>query len=453
MNQQRRLPESASRKVEADNNSFSGLWIRWGTVTQAERFISSCIVLTPLWWVMGWTHLLLLLVVGVAAYEVQCNGSLRLQRPSLTVISAIAFGLYRIVSTSIHSEVLIPSIILPQIATWVCLGLMIWYIENKDIRVRPQVVAWACSVLVVQMLLFWIVVHFVFKEPYYSPPRSLFALFTDKAERFIPGSGSSNYLLPYWPDDKLLGGLVRFAFFFPVPESFALVVGFIGLLALDIKNRLWSLLLFLASVFLLLLSGTRSMWIAFPIVIVLRYLLTTSSIWGPWFLFTIIAVVSFITFSLPPVTDFISNTYTGTSEATGNLRRNSTEARSKIYKRTLDAVLNEPDKLFLGRGVPGVTVVPGYAPAKIGSHSFILGTLLYRSGVLGTGIFLIFWTSLILRFYKMRVGRPLWCLLTILLFSLTFFTMELDLTASLVILLCMATSKPAAKLIKRVRYA
>lgn len=442
MNQQRHPLLSPQREVKNDRSPISGIWIKWSALTQSERVVCAGIVLIPLWWVIGWTYTFLLVVLGIFSYEVMFQGSLRLQRPSLIVVSAVAFGLQRLVTEYINSPAYSLNALMYLINTWICFGLILWYIESKNIRVRLEVLAWACSVLVIQMLLLWIVIYFGFKEPYYTPPRSLFALLTNKGERFIPGSGFSNYLLPYWPDDKLPGGMARFGFFFPVPEAFATVVCFIILLALDIKNRLWSVLLFSSSIFLLFLSGTRALWFILPIVLGIRYVFIFGKVWGPSLVYAFIAIVSFVMLSLPPVTDFATETYTTTTETASNLRQDSTEVRTKIYTRTLDAIVSEPDKLILGRGVPGPTVLPGYEPARLGTHSFILGTLLYRCGLLGTGIFLTFWVSLFLKYYKTRETRPICSLLVILYITISFTTMDLDTPGLLVIALSTLNYQP-----------
>lgn len=457
MNQQLRLPARLPRYtfglIEDKDGLLHRIYIRWNALTLSERLVCAAIVLVPLWWLIGWAYMLVMLAVGIAVYEFLQNGSLRLKRPSIIAVSAVAFGLYRLVSISLNTSILTPNSILSQLNSWVCLGLLLWYVQSKDIRVRSQVIAWACSVVVVEMLVFWLVVHFGLGERDYNPPLSLFGLLTNKSERHIPGVGNGNYLMPYFPEDKALAGLSRFCFFFPGPEAFALAVGFIGLLALDIKNRLWSLLLFSACVFLLLLSGTRSTWIAFPLIVVLRYLFVIVKNWGFSLLFGLIAIVSFVTFSIPPATDLLYSTYMNTVYSTGSYRQDSTEVRGKIYARTLDYILNEPDNLLFGRGVEGHTVLPEYEPAKVGSHSFIIGTLLYRSGLLGTGIFIIFWASLILRFYNMRVGRPVCRLLVLLYFSLTFVVMELEGPVMLVILICMILNESKKKSLRGVQYA
>jgi len=439
MNQQlrlaARLPQYTFGLVEDNDGLLHGIRLRWSALTQSERLVCLGIVLIPLWWLLGWAYIMLTLTIGIAVYEFLHTGGLRLQRPSIVAFSAVAFGLFRLISMCLHLGEFTPHLILSQLNGWVCCGLLIWYVQSKDIQVRPQVIAWAFSIVVIEMLVFWLIVHFVLNEPNFTPSLSIFGLLTNKSERYVAGSGSGNYLIPYFPGDKALAGLSRFSFFFVGPESFAMVASYMGLLALDVKNRLWSLLLFSACIFLLLLSGTRSTWIVFPVLVTLRYLWTIGKVWGPALLYFLIAVASFITLSLPPATNFLSNSLTHTAAATGKYRADSTETRHKIYERTFDAVVNEPDQLILGHAVAGGSVQPGYAPAKIGTHSFILGTLFYQSGLLGTAVFLTFWGSFILWFYNTRSQRPLSSLLMLLYFSLTFFVMEIEMTIIMLTLL------------------
>jgi hypothetical protein len=319
--------------------------------------------------------------------------------------------------------------------TGVCLGFILWYAESKKIHIRTEVVAWAFSVLALEMLVFWMVAQPILGAPHFTPFRSLVGQLTEKGERFIPGAGGSNYLIPYWPNDKLPGGLVRFAFFFPVPEDFALIAGFTVLLALDIKKRIWSLPLLSAGLFLLFLSGTRSNWLVLPIVLALRFIFEARKMGGAFLSSALIAFVGFFTLSLPLITDLITDTYTTTEEATGHLRQDSTQVRAKIYERTWNAIVDAPEDFLLGRGVPGLTVLPGYEPAKVGSHSFILGTLLYRMGLLGTVTFLVFWTSLFLKLYTTRSSRPSSSLLMFFYISFTFMTMEVSMITYLIVLL------------------
>ncbi len=454
MNQQLRLPahlsESTYGLIEDKDGLLNGTRIRWSALTQPERLVCLAILLIPLWWLLGWSYLLLMLTTGIGVYEFLHRGAFGLQHPSLIAFSAVAFGLFRLVSVSLNTAEFTPHLILGHLDSWISCGLLIWYIQTRDIQVRPQVIAWAFSIIVIVMLVFWLIVHFVFGEPDYTRPLSLFGLLTNK-NGYEPGAGPGNYLGPYNPRDKALAGLSRFSFFFVDPQSFAMVASYIGILALDIKNRLWSLLLFLGCVFLLILSGTRANWIVFPLLVLLRYLWTLGKVSGPALLCALIAMASFITLSMPPATDLLSNKLTNTAEATGKYRADSTEGRKKIYQRTLNAVLNEPDELLLGRGVPGPTVVPGYEPARIGTHNFFLGTLLYQSGLVGTVIFLIFWVSLILWFYNTRNHRPISSLLMLLCCNLTFLVMDAEMTIIILTLLPVVRDKSALKLLSKMR--
>lgn len=434
----RMLHLSDRRTVPEESNPYAGIWLKWSALSEAERVVCAGFALIPVWWVFGWSFLLFFLVLGVVVWDVRRHGGLQLGRPGPAVIAAAAFGFYLFISVLLRSQKLSVGPIFSTLSTWISFAVLLWYIESNRIRVRPQVVAWACGVAVLQMLLFWLVVHFVFQEPYFNPPRSLIGLVTDRGERYIRGAGNSNYLIPYWVGDKGFAGLVRFSFFFHGPEAFATVAGFMGLLALDLKRRSWSVLLFSACVFLLLLSGTRSIWLAFPAVLVVRYLLTYGRTSGVAALLGLLAVASFAVLSVPPLTETLFNASTGTVEAAGSFRADSTELRAKIYRRTLERLDEEP---LFGHGVPGANVVPGFRYGNIygpGTHSFLLGTLLYKNGLVGTGIFITFWASLILSFTRAGAAKPLCCLLAPLLFTLSFCVMELESVAVLPLLLVCA---------------
>ncbi len=442
-----RLPKKLT-ELATESSLFNGPRLRWSVLTQSERCICAAVIATPFWWMVSWTYTLLLITLGIIAYEIWTGGNLRLQRPGGLVLAAFASQIYRHASTIFHSEEVANSSFLSLFVS-LCFCLIIWYAESRNVKVRLEVLAWAITVLVLQILFFWIVVQIAMRAPQYQPPRTLLGQILDKGERFIAGSGSANYLIPYWPDDKLPGGFVRFAFFFPVPEDFALFSCFVCLLALELKKRIWSIPLFVAGVLLLFLSGTRAAWLILPLVLLLRYLIVVGNLWGPALLFALIALISFISLSMPLMTNLINNTISQTSEITGNMRRDSTEVRHLIYQRTLEAIVSEPDKLLFGRGVPGRTVLPGYEPAKVGSHSFILGTLLYRQGLIGTAIFLWFWVSIILTLYRSRSVRPICSMLTIVFLSIAFATMDVPITLYLVmIVLFLETSAQKPKVLR-----
>ncbi|MEO1378545.1 MAG: O-antigen ligase domain-containing protein, partial [Cyanobacteria bacterium J06635_10] len=318
----------------------------------------------------------------------------------------------------------------------VCFGLLLWYIQDRKIRIRISVVFWSFSVVTAIMLLMWGVIYFGLNQADYLPPRSIYGLLTGKGSIYQPGDGNSNYLMPYFPTDESIGGLVRYLYFFSGPEALALVMAFVSLLSLDIKNRLWSFILLFGSVFLLLTSGTRSVWVSLPIVLVLRYLLTNGKIFGPAFVCGLFAIISFASLSVPVISNTVIDKVMNTAEATANARADSTEVRSEIYRLTMKSIENAShSQLVFGHVVNGEGVLPGYKPAKVGTHSFILGSLLYRGGLLGTGFFLTFWISLLLWLYKTRYGRPS-CLFIFVLFTLTFITMELEMPVLPITLLC-----------------
>ncbi len=445
---------SSVRSVQPEDNTspLQGIWLRWNNLTTAERSMCAFVVLIPLWWFVGWTYSILFIAGSCIAYEVWQSGGLRLQSPSMLVISALCFQLYRNLAAILNSkEVTLNSLL--GLVTGVCFGFILWYVESKKIHIRTEVVAWAFSVLALEMLVFWIVAQLVLGAPYFTPPRSLAGQLTEKGERFIFGAGTSNYLIPYWSDDKIPGGLARFAFFFPVPEDFALIASFTVLLALDIKKRIWSLPLLSVGLFLLFLSGTRSNWLVIPIVLGIRFIFVARKMGGASLLSALIAFVGFFTLSLPLVTNLITDTYTATKDATGNLRQDSTEVRGKIYERTWNAILDAPEDFLFGRGVPGLTVLPGYEPAKVGSHSFILGSLFYRMGLFGTATFLVFWTFLFLKLYTTWSSRSSAPLLMFLCISLTFMVMELSVITNLIILLSVIVGAPRKQLAKEILYA
>jgi O-Antigen ligase len=449
----RRHSAISSGVVQQNAPIFSGILIQWHNLTQSEKVVCSCIVLIPLWWLWGWSYLAVFLAISVFAYQYFHKGSLHLQKPSLFVIAGIAYGLYELLSMSFwaiyNNYSLNPRSFTNSITTWIAPLFLLWYIKNHKIKVRPQVIAWAFSIVVFQMLLFWVVIHFLWKENFFIPPRSLFGLLTGKGEVFVPGVGNSNFLMPYFPSDSSLLGMVRYVFFFHGPESLALVVGFVCILAVDIQQKIWSIILFSGSFFLLLLSGTRSTWLAIPAVLIIRWLLAISKNGKLWRMFVLLAIVSFVTLSIPTVTDLFSNSATHTAKATGEFRGDSTEVRAEIYRRTWEGFINGSDtQLIFGHIVSGETVLPGYAPATVGSHSFLLSTLLYRKGLLGAAIFLSFWTSLISWLYATRKSRPMSCLIVYILFSLTFSVMEWESVVMPLILITSVTHHPTLQMPK-----
>jgi O-Antigen ligase len=420
---------------------FSGPLLRWSELTPSERSVCFFIIFTPVWWSIGWAYIWFLTTGAILACQQFQSKSFGLKRPSLLVLSGFSFHVYRSATSILNSSSISPS-------TWIgvlvgiCFYFIIWYIESNDVQVRIEVIAWAISALVVELLVFWIIFQLILRAPNFVPPRTLTSQFLDRSERYIKGAGSSNYLLPYWPEDKLPLGLCRFAFFYPVPEDFGLISGSISVFALEIKNRYWRAALLCMGIFLLFVSGTRMAWIAFSAVFILRYIILTSKTWGISAMFVLIGLSCFLMLSVPQITDTAFDTFTQTTQSTSDFRKDSSEVRKTIYNRTWEEIVSEPEpeKLLLGRGVFGSGVLPGFEPAKIGSHSFILGTLLYRQGLVGTLIFLFFWVSIIAKLFSERGRRPMFSLLMVLFMSLTFPTMEFTLGHSFLILLALLPS-------------
>ncbi|WYL94548.1 MAG: O-antigen ligase family protein [Gloeotrichia echinulata IR180] len=416
MKKTRFLTGSSSHKHQDSDTLFQGIWLQWGALTQAEKVVCLGIILIPIWWVIGWGMMLLFWVIGIVVYELWSYKSIRLSRPSLQVITIILFSLYRVVSIQINAPESTPRTLLDSFFNFGCAGLLLWYIQSHKIRVRLHVVAWAFSVAVCLMVVWWAFLHFVLSEPYYTPPRTLYAQLMDKGRFDASKLGSvGNFLSPYFPQDKGLGGLVRHSFFFPHPTVSSFVIGFGGLIFLDIKNRCLSRIFAGVCAFLILIAQTRNAWLSLAIVLVIRWIITNGKEKGIRFLLVLSAMIIFTTLSIPQVTNWITESYTTSVESTSNFRKESTEGRQKIYQRTWESFIEEP---LWGHGVNGPSVVPGYEFAGLGSESFILGTLLYKSGLVGTGVFLAFYISLLVQLCKTRKDRPLCCFLMLLYFTL-----------------------------------
>lgn len=456
MTQKLLKPVSLARKVD-DESLFSGVKIRWRALTKSEQFVCANIVLLPVWWVSGlYPYMPLLLLMGVAFSEWRRYGELRLKRPSWAVVASSALILYGYVSSALLFLGLHPFVELPLLASinpngfvktllGFAVPVLLWYIQSNNIRVRSRVVAWACSVSVVQMIVLWVIFQGVFSASSYNPPSTLYGLFTGKGD-WGTSSSEANYLVPYKSTDHVLGNLARFSFFFHGPFALAMFVGLVGLLALDIKNRLWSTLLLVACVFLLFVSGTRSAWVAFPVVIFVRYLFTAGKAWGPAFSCTLVAITCFATLSLPPVTNLALSSYTDTTATVGELRQDSTETRGAIYTETMKRI---PDNLLFGHVVTGPLAVAGDDLTVIGTHSYILGNLLYQGGLIAFGLFGVYWLSLNIWLYDTRVGRPTSCFLGLLFFLLNYPVSENAHTITMGILLCMILREPTVKSFRR----
>lgn len=429
---------------ERPGQLFHGVLLNWQTLTQSEKVVTGLIVLIPLWWLLGWKHSFILIAMGLIAYDMRQHGKFVLKPPSISTVTLLVFCIYTLLSQYFYSALrggsLSPNSVLAPLNTYGGAAVILWYLQSHTIRIRWQIVAWSFSVVMLLMLLFWGVIYVGWQQAHYDPPRSLYGLLTGKSKTYVPGAGNSNYLIPYFAtDESFLPGFIRYVYFFPGPEALALVAGFVSLLALDIKHKTWAVSLFVCSIFILLTSGTRSVLIILPPVLIGRGLLATRKTVGAWFLCLLLATISFTTLLVPPITHHLFDTFINTAEAAGEARADSTEVRGDIYRGTLDGIAHSSNRqFFLGYVRTGKTVLPGYDPARIGSHSFWLGTLLYRSGVVGTLIFLTFWLSLIWYIYQDPFRKPSVCLFTFALLSLALIVMEIEMPVMPIALLCVA---------------
>ncbi|MBW4643616.1 MAG: O-antigen ligase family protein [Goleter apudmare HA4340-LM2] len=404
---------------------FQGIWLRWTTLTRAEKVVCIGIICTPLWWFIGWGVIPFLWVVSIAIYEYLVYQKIRLSKPSTEAIAIMLFALNSMVAYTLNSPEFAPRAWINPFLTWGCGGLLLWYLQSHQIRVRLQVAAWAFSVLICMMMLWWLFFHFLLAEPNFIPLRTLYAIIFDKGAYDPSKLGSvGNFLVPYMANENGFGGLRRYTFFFPHPTTSSFVIGFAGLIALDIKKRTWSLPIVAFCSFLIIICQARNSWLALPIVLIVRWLFITGKSKGVTFILMLSAIISFSTLCVPTVTDWLIETRTNTVEATSNFRKDSTEIRNLIYQRTWESVIEEPS--LIGRGINGVSVQPGYEFAAIGTESFILGTLLYKSGFLGTGLFLTYFTFFLAGLYKTHSERPSGAFLVLLYLGITSLVTEFD---------------------------
>ena len=440
--------KSVTENTSGDSNLFSGILIRWNNLTLAEKVVCTNIILIPLWWMWGWRFYFIFLVAGIVIYEWYTNKELRVSRPSIAAFSIITYGLYVLTVRYFYGEIeglrLNFNTVIAPLNNVVFFGLSLWYVQDRKIRIRISAVCWSVTVLIVTMLMTWAIIYFGLNQRDYVTPLSIYGVLTGKSGEFTPGDGNSNFLMPYFPQDESIGGMVRYLYFFPGPEALALAMGFVCLLSLDIKNRYWSIFLLLSSIFLLITSGTRSVWVSLPIVLGLRYLFVAGKVFSPAFVCGLLAVISLSTLSVPAISNTVIDSLMDTADKTANARADSTKVRSEIYRLTIKDLENASNSKFIfGHVVNGRGILPGYKPAEVGTHSFILGTLLYRGGLLGTIFFLTFWVSILWGLFRTRYDRPS-CLFVFVLFSLTFVTMEIEMPVLPISLLCimLRTNKP-----------
>ena len=403
---------------------FAGIFLRWSALTVTEKVVCANIVLLPVWWLVGLVNYMpLLFCLAIFYYEWSRYGRLSFKRPSWAVIALFAFYAYGYIDTVLVSLHAYPSIDIPSELQLnsnklikslfeFAVPILVWHIQSNKYKVRLEVVTWAFSVSVVQMLFILVAVQLL-PGIIDNPPRTIYAILTGKTgfDEADGVNGWSNYLVVYHDG--------RFRFFFAHNQICAAFLGFVGLIALDLKNRVWSLTLLASSLFLLSLTATRSSWLAFPAVLLIYYMLVFAKMGQAWLMLSILAIVSFATLSLPPVTNLIHDTTTNVAQGVANARAGSTEIRGLVYKETLERIPNKP---IFGHKTQGPPAIEGNAAfyvqdssIRIGSHSFILGDLLYQKGLLGAGLFFTAWLGLLGWFDRMRAKRPL-CWFPVLIF-------------------------------------
>jgi hypothetical protein len=426
-------PKSSATKTAPDRQLFFWCWMRWNALTVGERFVCANIILIPVWWLAGiYKYMTFILLSCVAIYEWRKHGEMRLKLPSTPVMALFVFGVYQIAQILLNYSHPERGSISGVFLTWFSYAILLWYIQSNNIRFRIEAIAWACTVSVLQMIGFWFLLQFVLPAHLFKPPSipNLFALLTGQVAQ-------GSLLAPYEGD---LNNVYRLSLYFTSAQFFSLVVGCIGLIALEIKNRIWSLLLLVGCVFLIILTYSRSVWVVFPFVVWLRYLLVAySRPRNRSFLFALMAVVSFAVLSTPPITSFFVDGYANLTRNVAEMRAASTEQRSEIYRQTWAAIQENPLWGHVGKGQPISVASP--QQNVIGSHSVILGSLLYNNGFVGTGIFAAFWVSLFTWLYKHRAGRPLTCFGVMIMFTLvstTLGAMWFSPFSALIILLCVA---------------
>ena len=334
---------------------FSGAIIKWKLLTIAEKVVSSNIILIPVWWILGlYRYMALFILIGAFFYEYRYRGGIQLKKPTLSVLFLLIFSSYNLIGLNFYRLATTGNLEVTAdlrfLTFWYGLTFLLWYIQSYKIKVRLPVVAWSVSILVVEMLAFWIIGELIFGSRDYTPVRTIFSIFAGNADGgYEPGKGLANYLIPYRPNDVSIAQFSRWSFFFIIPEVLALVTGYIILLALDIRNSFWSGLLMSSSFFLLLISGTRSVWLVVPILIFLRFIFNKGFQQGLTALLAVIALTSWITLSFPVVTESLFEAYESQIVNVENYRADSTEVRNDIYQETLKAIPEKPIFGQIGR--------------------------------------------------------------------------------------------------------
>ena len=412
-------------------------WICWRALTTTEKVVCLNITCIPLWWVSGlyqyWPGIL---CAGIAYHEISRHGKIRLRPPNFMVAALLCFCVYQcagLLLFSMATKLVSVTAMIRTCMFWFPPALILWYAQSHRIRIRLEIVAWGCTVLALEMVLFWIVGQVILGGGAYDPPRSLFSIVSGNASgSYASGKGLANYLIPYSTEDSAILGSARWSFFFVIPELAAVVSAFIALVALDIPNRKWSVGLFVLGAFLVLMAGTRSVWLSLPMIMTLRYSFVWGRARGYLLPFVIVAIGSFVLLATPSVTSALLDFYNQASETVSSYRGLSTDIRGEIYSVTLEQI---PNRLFLGHWIRGESLLSGSELARVGSHSFLISSLMYRLGLAGTLLFVSFWVALAIDLIRARASRPLFGLCVVLLYTLLSIPMEFGVMPALMVIL------------------
>jgi len=447
---------SPKEKAFISQEPFGGGWgIRWSALTASERCVCAYLVLMPLWWMSGFHFLVLpgafcILIL----YRWWQDRSFPLGRPNLMVACLLAFFAINYADTILiyfdaHPVVdELPSHLLhlqrstSLIKTTLGLTLpgWVWYLRSQNIRVRPQVLLWACSIVVVEMLVAWGLAEFVLSGLLDNSMPTINGFLTGGPQ----GEEPNKTLILFDLREQ------RYVFFFGHHQNCIAFLGTTILLALDGRHRFWSLSLVGACLFLMSLTATRSAWLALPMALLVYILYRFANARGTWLLLAALAAASFLTLSLPPVTNYLAETVETTLQAVGDFRPGSTEDRLLVYRETFEGIGERP---VFGHRIEGERVTHKASiyswdnkGAPVGSHSYILGSLLYQQGIFGTLLFAGFWISLLLWLYRTRRERPKSWLAAMFYYNLLCFVTILQQTMMLGTLayMMMRESKPSS---------
>ncbi|MGK7910103.1 MAG: O-antigen ligase family protein [Synechococcus sp.] len=399
-----------------------GLPFALPSLTIEEWFASVNIVALPLWWIAGLLYYLpLLLLVTVLGRELWTTKKIQWPRPHLAVLFLLGFGCYQVghlLVISADSSNLVRTVVTTFVpAAW------IWYIQSRAVRLRLTVIAAALSLLMVEMLALVALLVLPTAQEVFWPPSipTLYASVLGKTSEI----NASFYLVPYWPHGN--GRLLRYVLYFIYPELLGLISGAFACVALDLRPTdsrtvIWKWSMFALALLLIVLSGTRIVMAAMLPILGLRW------IYSNWhrhsfrtLVFTVAAAMAFGFLMLPSGYEFLSSHITGALTSANEFRASSSSLRGEIYRQTWNAFVDNP---IWGYAVKGESVDPYISFAVLGSHSFILGNLLYTNGLAGSALFVGFWALMLRWLYRTSAMQPASPLCICGLYSLAAITMS-----------------------------